>query len=412
MIGEILNDKYKIEEAISESHMYEVYSALEIETGVEVAVKVLKEEMIVNSEKVKTFTSEIQSFASLSHPDIAEILDIDMFGDRPYVVTELVYGKDLHRWIKEDVIPFSEVIDIVKSLTNILQYAHGEGVHERTIKLSNVLRTDKKKLTLLSFTFPRLRVVGQRNRAKSEKSGVQSDLFFLGTTLYELLSGKTPIRRRGGVNELWDTKLAKQLRIRHSDLEPKQIDEIIAFIDKTLTRKVCNRFKTHAEFLTGLADITGSIRKAKVYKRGKQLSMASQVVDAINGKMSNMSNVNPISLKIPRVVHTKTSNAATASLNSENSDLFKKLDIEIQDYAIDGNLALQPELEKNEVSKNTPKKNVKKTTKTNLRLVKAMPKRAIPKKKLWRGENSHWLRNPLIIMGFCLIIMVLLVIFW
>ena len=96
MIGEIINDKYKIESVFSESYMYEIFTAIEAATGQTVVLKLMKEEMAVNAERVRMFSEEIKNFASLSHPNIAEILDLDMFEDRPYVVSPLISGKELN----------------------------------------------------------------------------------------------------------------------------------------------------------------------------------------------------------------------------------------------------------------------------------------------------------------------------
>lgn len=406
MIGEIINDKYKLEESISESHTYEVFSALEIETGVNVAIKILKEEMCVNAARVKTFTEEIQSFATLSHPNIAEILDIDMFEDRPFVVTELVEGKNLHSWIKEDIIPFSETIEVIRKLTAILQFAHVNKVEYRTIKLSNILRTAKKELTVLSFTFPRLRIAGTRSRVKSSKSGIQADLFFLGITLFEILTGETPIRRRGGINELWDNKLSRNMRIRHPDVDPEQMKQVSYFIAKTLTRNDSERFNSHEEFLKDLADIAVLLRKNTVKKRGQQLSMASQVVDALNGRMSNVNQAIP---NIQQSSSFRATTTAPTSLKSEVKTQNKAEDFIIQDYAIEGSLALLPTAATNpDLNVLEPKQRQQKRPK--LRLVKKNDTMKI--KKLWRSEERHWLRNPVLFMGLCLTIMTLLVLFW
>jgi serine/threonine protein kinase len=286
MIGEVINGKYKIEAAFSESHMYEVFTALEVATGTTVVIKILKEEMAQNSERVKGFSDEIRSFASLSHPMIAEVLDVDLFEDRPYVVVPLVRGRELHNMIKEETVSFADSCKIVQDLATVLQYASDQNVEHRTIKLSNVLRDSDGKLTVLSFTHPRLKLANRSPR--SENSGVHSDLFFLGTTFFELLAGESPIRKRGGINELWDMKLEKLLRIRHAELAPEQLSRIVDFVKKALTRDMGNRFNSHEDFLKSLADLSGIIRANTIRSKARQLSMASQVVDALNGRMSNV----------------------------------------------------------------------------------------------------------------------------
>ena len=397
MIGEILNEKYRLENALSESHVYEVYEALEISTGVTVVVKLLKEYMAANPERVKTFSQEIQSFAGLSHPSIAEILDIDLYEDRPYVVTEKVEGEDLHYWIKNNPLPFVDCVHLVQELAGILQYAFDSGVDHRNIKLSNVLRTDKGKVTVLSFTHPRLKLAGKLS--STSKSGVQSDLFFLGSTLFELLTGESVIRRRGGVNELWEMKLAKQLRIKHANLEPSQIERVTDFVKRTLTRDFVNRFNDHEEFLKALADLAGMERKNRIKERTRQMSMASQVVDAINGRMSNvLPVVTSSSRKMESVASPMASSETVSQENHETTGVCET----------DGNLALKVIAENKDVEFSEDSK------KTALKLVKSTKPAASNRvsSDMWENESAHWLRNPVIFMGSCLILMVFLIIFW
>jgi serine/threonine protein kinase len=402
MIGEVISDKYKIVAPLSESHMYEVFKAHEIATGATVVIKLLKEEMAVNTDRVKCFSDEIRSFASVSHPLVAAILDIDMYDDRPYVVTELVDGEDLHSWIKGEVLPFAEAIKIMQDLATVLQYAADEKVEYRTIKLSNVLRNREGKLKVLSFTHPRLKLAGRKRN--SENSGVHSDLFFLGTTFFELLAGESPIRKRGGINELWDMKLESLLRIRHSALTPEQIDKVVAFIRRTLTREMNNRFESHEEFLKSIADLAGLVRGNSIKQKGRQLSMASQVVDALNGRMSNINTAMPKIL--PRSTATELQ-AATGSLADQTGEVLEPGVAQ----AFEGNLALDSSLETIESSANDEMPSFKAARRPALKLLK----NSVPASdnQAWQeAEEAHWLRNPVIFMGSCLVVMILLILFW
>ncbi|GAB4269059.1 MAG: hypothetical protein Kow0029_04860 [Candidatus Rifleibacteriota bacterium] len=408
MIGEIISDKYKIVAPISDSHMYEVFKALEIATGATVVIKFLKEEMAVNTERVKSFSEEVRSFASLSHPMIAEVLDIDMLDDRPYVVTQLVDGKDLHTWIKGDIISFADALNITRDLATVLQYAADQGNQHRNIKLSNVLRNKDGKVKILSFTHPRLKLAGRSK--KSENSGVHSDLFFLGTTFFELLAGESPIRKRGGINELWDMKLEKQLRIRHSDLTPDQISKVVEFVRKTLTRDLKNRFESHEEFLKSLADLHTIARGNTIRKNSKQLSMASQVVDALNGRMSNVN----MSLPGMPVAQGKAMEAGSQTINRLGKGADTAIDKTGIAAVVDGNLALAAE-EDGAAAEGAEFELSAKASKTpNKPKLKVLKFSASEQnKELWNeSEEVHWLRNPVLIMGTCLLVMILVILFW
>lgn len=403
MIGEVISDKYKIVAPFSESHMYEVFKALEIATGAAVVIKILKEEMAVNTERVKNFSEEIRSFASFSHPLIAEILDIDMFDDRPYVVTELVDGTDLHTWIRGETLPFAEAVKIMQDLATVLQFASDQTILNRTIKLSNVLRNKDGKLKVLAFTHPRLKLAGRVRT--TENIGVHSDLFFLGTTFFELLAGESPIRKRGGINELWDMKLAAQMRIRHSALTPEQIDKVVKLVRKTLTRDMKNRFESHEEFLKAVADLSGSIRGSSIRKKSQQLSMASQVVDALNGRMSNVNTAG--SVKAEKVLEAGMPVSNSLKQESNLNDA-----VEVGSASVfEGNLALATEVQADESGE--MKFSHQKVRRPELKVLKFPERTAASSKEMWSDtEEKHWLRNPVLFMGSCLFVMLFLIFFW
>ncbi len=407
MIGEVISDRYKIVASISESHMYEVFKALEIATGTTVVVKILKEEMAASSERIRCFSDEIRSFAGVSHPLVSAILDIDMFEDRPYVVTELFEGEDLHSWIRGETIPFADCVKIMQDLAAVLQYAGDQNITQRTIKLSNVLRNKEGMLKVLSFTHPRLKLAGKSRN--SENTGVHSDLFFLGTTFYELLAGESPIRKRGGINELWDMKLASLLRVRHSALTPDQIEKVVGFVRATLTREMSSRFNSHEEFLKAIADLAGLIRGNSVKRQSRQLSMASQVVDALNGRMSNVNTAMPTLSSMP--LPAKVVSAAPVQLNAMLAgDSAEEIQPGLNE-AISGNLALAPAPSNDSDTTSPEPLQMKNPRRPALKLIK--PATAEANGQAWQGhEEVHWLRNPVIFMGITLFAMIALIIFW
>ncbi len=419
MIGEIINDKYKIDGAFSESRIYEVFTATELATGTVVVVKIMKPKVLANNAMVSIFTSEVKSFAKLSHPFVAEILDIDMFGERPYIVTPLVVGRELNLLLQEEVLPFDHCLNIVRDLGSVLQHASDEGIDCRTVKLSNVLVGEDKKIKLLSFTQPRLRSV--TTAVRNESAGIHSDLYFLGITLYELLAGESPIRARGGLNELWDMKLERSLRIRHSELPPKQITAVIEFISKTITRDTNLRFENHEEYLMALAKFTGRVRNNARKGRDKQLCIAAQVVDALNGA-SNLIPMSPpanSSLQATASVNNKPSRskAAVTALNKEvglakNED---KLEFGKADLLMDGNLALVSDNSMAEEFKERGKVNFSKTNKperSHLRVVKPELKQTNSCEDSEWAETGMILKNPVVYLGIILVIMVALILFW
>lgn len=408
MIGEIINEKYKIESVFSESHMYEIFTAIEAATGQTVVLKLMKEEMAVNEKRVKVFSEEIKNFASLSHPNIAEILDLDVFEDRPYVVSPLIEGKELNLVMKDELLSLPDSVKIIQDLAAVLQCASDHKIENRNINLSNVIRKKDGHITVLSFTLPRLRLVSTTPVKRNENSGIQADLYFLGTALYELLAGKSPIRKIGGLHELWDMNLERDLRIRHPELEPEQQRKVVEFIRKTLTREMNLRFENYEAFLKGLADLAGNIRQANIKnKLSRQMSMASHIVDVLNNKINSTNTILPRSSETPS--KTAKSNVVTANLKSANKEDSSKQEIGFAETAVDGNLALA--VDNNDITEETLDNSLKQSP--QLKLIKNTKpvKTKVKASNEWADERSI-LKSPVVIIGFALIIMVLLILFW
>ena len=417
MIGEIINEKYKIESLYSESHMYEIFTAIEAATGQTVILKLMKEEMAVNTERVRLFSEEIKNFASLSHPNIAEVLDLDVFDGRPYVVSPLISGKELNFIMKEEVLSLSDSTQIIEDLATVLQCAFEHKIENRNINLSNVLRKKDGHITVLSFTLPRLRLVTTTPVKRNESASIQADFYFLGTALYELLAGKSPIRKIGGLHELWDMNLERDLRIRHPELEPSQQRKIVEFIRKTLTREMNYRFASYEEFFKGLSSLTGNARQTSSRnKQSRQMSMASHIIDVLNNKINDTSSISATELPSKASNETLAASASLKTVNSKSKtiNIKTKQQMGYAETNIDGNLAL--DVEKDEVSDNKTKPKTKKvlSKKTpNLRLITPTKKvtKTNNKSNDWAEERS-WFKNPIVIIGFSLVIMVLLILFW
>ena len=412
MIGEIINDKYKIESVFSESYMYEIFTAIEAATGQTVVLKLMKEEMAVNAERVRIFSEEIKNFASLSHPNIAEILDLDMFEDRPYVVSPLISGKELNFVMKEEVLSLPDSVKIIQDLAAVLQCAADNKIENRNINLSNVIRKKDGHVTVLSFTLPRLKLISSNPVKRNENAGIQADLYFLGTALYELLAGKSPIRKIGGLHELWDMNLEKELRIRHPELEPSQQKRIVDFIRKTLTREMNQRFNSYEEFLKSIADLAGDFRQKTIRNKvSRQMSMASHIVDVLNNKINTTTTI--VGSGLNESVKTTKTSTSTAVLKAVDSKSSKELQPGYAEECVDGNLALS--IQSDEVSeeekdclevvspKSAPHLKLIKNTKT--------AKKVKNQSSEW-AEDKNIMKSPVFIIGIILAVMVLLILFW
>lgn len=428
MIGTVINGKYEIRQSLSESHQFEVFTALETETGSTVVLKVMREELAQQADRVRLFADEVAQFARVNHPGVAQILDLDMTGSRPFVVTELVHGTDLRNWVQKGPVSFSEATKALQSLTAVLHAAYDQGILCRSVKISNILRTAKGEIKVLSFSLPRLKLVGRED--SDPTASVQSDLFFLGTTYYELLTGESSLRRRGGINECWDERLRQTMRIRHPHLTPESADRVVAFIDTTLTRDVQRRCSDHSAFLVGLADLLhlgdGNTRQSKLSGR-KQFASASEVVDAIQGRFlaTGTGDAMPLSAigmsdsqaraagPSPRLVSLNLPSAGTLALSGEAMDVAAaaELGAPATRTGSTGRITSGSHSAASEESDEDEKAGG--FAQPFLQLIDGGKRAARKVSHIWKtADEMEWYRNPLVFVGGFITLLSLLILFW
>jgi Tol biopolymer transport system component len=150
MIGTTLSH-FKITAKLGEGGMGEVYRAEDTKLGREVAIKVLPELFAQDAERMARFSREAQVLASLNHPNIAAIYQVEHDGDRHFLVMELVEGETLAEKIKRGRIPLDEAMSIALQIAEALEAAHDRGVVHRDLKPANINFTESGKIKVLDF---------------------------------------------------------------------------------------------------------------------------------------------------------------------------------------------------------------------------------------------------------------------
>jgi eukaryotic-like serine/threonine-protein kinase len=126
--------------------MGEVYRARDIRLGREVAIKVLPEHFADDEERLRRFEREAQMLASLNHPNVAQIFDVDQVGDTCFLVLELVPGETLEEQLRRRALPLAEALDVCKQISEGLEAAHEAGVIHRDLKPANVRVTPEGRI--------------------------------------------------------------------------------------------------------------------------------------------------------------------------------------------------------------------------------------------------------------------------
>ncbi len=152
MIGEILGNRYEIEEKIGEGGMSIVYKARCNKLNRYVAVKVLKKEMSDNEDIVNKFKREATAIAALSDNNIVNILDVGSQDDINYIVMEYVKGKTLKELIKQfGKLNYETAITIAIQIAKALECAHKNNIIHRDVKPQNILVTEEGLIKVTDF---------------------------------------------------------------------------------------------------------------------------------------------------------------------------------------------------------------------------------------------------------------------
>jgi len=201
---------YQIIERLGEGGMGVVYKAKQIAMDRWVAIKILRDELAQEPEYIRRFLKEARLAGRLRHANVVSALDCGEAQGRYYMVMEYVEGKPLDQHLKSrGPLPEAEALEIAGGIAEALQYAWAHKVIHRDLKPQNILLTDDGAAKVCDFglcrdvrDLPHLTSLGlihctpeyaSPEQARGEKDiDVRSDLYSLGATLYEILTGSIP----------------------------------------------------------------------------------------------------------------------------------------------------------------------------------------------------------------------------
>ena len=207
-IGQIIKERYEIIQLLGEGGMSYVYKANDKQLKRTVAIKTLKPNYVQQEKFVERFKREAQTAANLNHPNIVQIFDWGI-GDEPFFVMEYIEGNTLTSIIaKRRTISLNDVLFIGAQVSSGLQAAHSKGLVHRDIKPGNIMITPEGKVKVTDFGIVSLQneesditktgsILGTASyispeQAQGKPVSKESDLYSLGTVLYELITGRPP----------------------------------------------------------------------------------------------------------------------------------------------------------------------------------------------------------------------------
>ncbi len=268
-IGKRLDARYEIREIIGVGGMAVVYKAYDCIDDRVVAIKILKEEFVRNSEFLNRFKNESKAIAVLSHPNIVKVTDVS-FGDNfQYIVMEYIDGITLKEYIERTgALPWKNALYFTVQALHALQHAHDKGIVHRDVKPQNIMLLRDGTIKVTDFGIARFARSEQRTltdkaigsvhyispeQARGDAIDEKADLYSVGVMLYEMLTGTLP----------FDGESAVSVALMHMQNEakpPREINPSIPvgleqIVMRAMQKNPSRRYHSDAEMLRDLEEI-------------------------------------------------------------------------------------------------------------------------------------------------------------
>ncbi len=212
-IGKYIDDRYRILAFLGQGSMGAVFRALDETTSRQMAIKLLHGSRVSDPNSRRRFLREAKTISSLNHPNIVKLFHYGLLGDeQPYIVTEFLKGESLAKRIREKGhIPLEEALPIMRQVLSAVGEAHRAKVIHRDLKPENIVLEDDI-VKVLDFGVAKLmferneqsgsltmdgKVCGSPGymspeQCRGEELDIRSDVYSLGVTIFEMLTGKRP----------------------------------------------------------------------------------------------------------------------------------------------------------------------------------------------------------------------------
>ena len=273
LIGKTLDGLYRVESLIGTGGMANVYKAVvvaqngPVPAGTEVAVKVLRQELMHDPDLVRRFKNESKAISLLNHPNIVKVYDVSVSDNLQYIVMEYVDGMTLREYLNErgGKLTSRETVHFISQILKALDHAHRNGVVHRDIKPQNIMLLDNGQLRMMDFGIARVsraenQLIGGKamgsvhyispEQAKGEETDRKSDIYSVGVMMYEMLSGKLP----------FDADDVVEVALKQISDQPKSLQELnptiphglVEITEKAMAKLPANRYASAAEMLDAL----------------------------------------------------------------------------------------------------------------------------------------------------------------
>ena len=262
--GMFIGDRYEVIDKVGSGGMSDVYKAKDHKLNRNVAIKVLKSEFSEDKNFVSKFKVEAQSAAGLTHPNIVSVYDVGEDENLHYIVMELIEGITLKKYIeKKGKLPVREAVSIVIQVSQGIEAAHNNHIIHRDIKPQNIIISREGKVKVTDFGIARAASANTINsnamgsvhyispeQARGGYIDEKSDIYSLGITLFEMVTGIVPFEGDSTV----------QIALAHiqdempdpRNYEPELPISVVKIIEKCTQKKSERRYLKASSFIADL----------------------------------------------------------------------------------------------------------------------------------------------------------------
>ncbi len=280
MIGQTTSH-YHILRQLGSGGMGVVYEAEDTKLGRHVALKFLPPQLAGDAQSLERFQREARAASALNHPNICTVYAIEQHEGQHFIAMELLEGRSLADVLAEHALPMEQVISFGIQVADALESAHARGIVHRDIKPGNIFVTERKQVKILDFGLAKIdglrlqavaqaETVGPRGgelttpgmalgtisymspeQARGQLTDARSDLFSLGTVLYQMASGVLPFL--GDTSAVVFEAILNRAPQPLVQIDPKLPGGFARIIEKTLEKDRDLRYQTATDLKTDLA---------------------------------------------------------------------------------------------------------------------------------------------------------------
>jgi serine/threonine-protein kinase len=288
--GQRIGD-YEILAQLGAGGMGRVYKVRNVISNREEAMKILLPDFAADEELAARFMAEIRTLATLEHPGIAQLRTAFQFQNQLVMIMEYVEGITLEKLASQIRIPQDHALDFASQVLAALSYAHSQGVTHRDIKPANIMVTTHGLVKLMDFGIAksgedmRLTRPGTTmgsvyymspEQVRGGTADARTDLYSLGVTMYEILTGRKPFQADTSYSVL-DAQL-NQAPTPLIEVNPAIPPALNAIVLKAMEKLPEDRFQTADEFraaLKGLRESAAAIPQAAAISQAAAASQAA-----------------------------------------------------------------------------------------------------------------------------------------